>query len=419
MGTTFILIGLMIFMAHIFSMLFSKRRIPDVLFLMVIGIVLGPVLGLVTPERLGGGVGSVFSSLTLIFVLMDGGVDMRIDDLRKYWKGMVQVTLLSFVLTTMGVSLVGHYLGMEWPSAVLMGTMMGGTAGAIVIPLVKQMRLSEYARTVLIMESAISAVLAMVVSLAVMDSMCRQTVSVGSMVGDVAASITMALLVGLVSGIVWASMLDRVRKLQNSMFLTPAFVFVVYGMAEALGFSGPISALAFGLVLGNPEYFEVGFVRKTMGHRMLPLEEKEKSFIKELLFVLKTFFFIYIGVCIPFDSLQGMLYGLGVTAVVYVVRFVLLQVVGRENTRNDRRIVSMMVPKGLATAVLASMPEQINATMGYEAIPQATMIKNIAYAVIFFSILTTSVMVLLMRKELVDETLPYYEPKNTELDNAE
>ena len=201
MGTTFILIGLLIFVAHLFTALFKKRRIPDVMFLMAIGILLGPVFHVISDYSIGG-VGSVFASLTLIFVLVDAGVDMKIDDLRKYWKGLVEVTLLSFILTTGAVTVAGCYLGMPWTSSLLMGTMMGGTAGAIVIPLVKQMKLSEYARTVLIMESAISAVLAMVVSLSIMNSIRHQTLNFGGLVGNMVASIMMALLVGVVGGIV-------------------------------------------------------------------------------------------------------------------------------------------------------------------------------------------------------------------------
>ncbi len=414
MGTTFILIGLLIFVAHLFTALFKKRRIPDVMFLMAIGILLGPVFHVISDYSIGG-VGSVFASLTLIFVLVDAGVDMKIDDLRKYWKGLVEVTLLSFILTTGAVTVAGCYLGMPWTSSLLMGTMMGGTAGAIVIPLVKQMKLSEYARTVLIMESAISAVLAMVVSLSIMNSIRHQTLNFGGLVGNMVASIMMALLVGVVGGIVWATWLDRVRKLQNAFFLTPAFVFVLYGITEALGYSGPISALAFGIVLGNTDYFELSYTKKLTRHRMLPLENQEKLFFKELVFILKTFFFIYIGICIPFDNATYLLYGLGITVIIFIVRFILLQIVGRENPKNDRLIVSMMVPKGLATAVLASMPEQINMTYGMEVIPYAHMIKSIAYAVIFFSIIITSLLVLLTRKQLVDETLPYYDVSQEEV----
>ena len=88
MGKFFIITGLLIFSAHVFSALFSKRRVPDVLFLVGIGIIIGPVLGWVTPDTLGG-IGSIFASITLVFILFDSGVDMHIDDLRRYWVGMV------------------------------------------------------------------------------------------------------------------------------------------------------------------------------------------------------------------------------------------------------------------------------------------------------------------------------------------
>ena len=68
MGSTFIFIGLLIFSAHLFAALFSKRRIPDVLLLMAIGIVIGPVLHWVTPESLSN-IGAIFSSLTLLLIL--------------------------------------------------------------------------------------------------------------------------------------------------------------------------------------------------------------------------------------------------------------------------------------------------------------------------------------------------------------
>ena len=82
MAPIFIFVGLLIFGAHMFSSLFSKKRIPDVLILVVIGILLGPVFKVIDPTKIGA-MGSIFSSLTLVFILFDGGIDMRIDDLRK------------------------------------------------------------------------------------------------------------------------------------------------------------------------------------------------------------------------------------------------------------------------------------------------------------------------------------------------
>lgn len=413
---TFIFIGLLIFGAHLFASIFSKKRIPDVLFLVVIGILLGPVFKIIDPKQIGM-IGSVFSSLTLVFILFDGGVDMKIDDLRKYWKGMVEVTLFSFILTMVVVSGAGKFLGLPWGTSLMMGAMLGGTAAAIVIPLVKQMKISEYARTILSLESAISAVLSMVVALAFMESYKRGSMSVSSLLGTVFSSFLMALILGVVGGIIWATLLDRVRKLQNSMFLTPAFLFVLYGIAEWLGYSGAIAVLAFGIVLGNTEYFSFSFFNKINSkHKMLPLEDKERSFLKELVFVFKTFFFVYIGVCIPFDNLNYLLYGLIITVIIYLARHILIFFfVGKENTMNDRRIVSMMAPKGLTSAVLASMPLQINAAAKAEIIPGAEMVMSITYSVIFFSIILTSLLVLCSRKALIDESLPYYDEDNKEV----
>ena len=60
---------------------------PDVLLLVGIGIIVGPVLGWVHPTMLGN-LGAIFSSVTLVFILVDSGLDIHIDDLRKYWLGI-------------------------------------------------------------------------------------------------------------------------------------------------------------------------------------------------------------------------------------------------------------------------------------------------------------------------------------------
>ena len=139
---------------------------------------------------------------------------------------MVEVTLISFVLTMIVTAASGRFMGLPWGTSLMMGAMLGGTAAAIVIPLVKQMKISEYARTILSLESAISAVLSMVVALAFMESYKRGSMSVSALLGTVFSSFLMALILGVVGGVLWASLLDRVRKLQNSMFLTPAFLFL-------------------------------------------------------------------------------------------------------------------------------------------------------------------------------------------------
>ena len=356
---TYIFLGLLIFCAHLFNAWFSRRRIPDVLLLMLIGILVGPVLGFVSPANLDE-IGPVLASLTLLFILFDSGIDMKLDMVRRYWSGVVQVTFFSFVVSMATVTLVAYFLvDLELKASMMLGAMVAGTAAAIVIPLVRRMRVSVKTRVTLTLESAISGVLCIVIALAFIEGYKLGNVSIGSMLGRVFASILMALVIGTVGGIVWSSFMDRIRKLQNSMFLTPAFVFVIYGVAELLGYSGAIATLSFGLVLGNPEYFEMSFLKKLRLNDMTPLEDNEKSFFKEFVFILKTYFFVYIGICIPFSNPLALAYGLVIAAALFVVRFALIAIVGPE------------------------------------------IIKHITYSVIFCSIIICSLLVLLTSKRLV------------------
>ena len=405
---TYIVLGLLIFCAHLFSAWFSRRRIPDVLLLMIIGIVIGPVTGWVSPADLAK-VGPVFASLTLLFILFDSGLDMKLDTIRTYWQGVVQVTLLSFVTAMATVAILGYYyIGLDITPALILGSTVAGTAAAIVIPLVAQMRVSERTRVTLTLESAISGVLCIVATLSFSQGYKSGSPTPGIVIGQVIASMLIALLLGVAGGIVWSSFMHRIRKLQNSMFLTPAFIFVIYGFTEALGYSGAVAALAFGLVMGNPEYFSPSFLSRFKLQPMTPLLETEKGFFKELVFILKTYFFVYIGICIPFTNTTALLYGLVIAAALFVVRFIIIALVGRKNTSDDRLTVSMMIPKGLVSAVLASMPETVNIHAGYTVIPGATTIKYVTYSVIFCSICICSILVLATSKRLIknDTSLP-------------
>ena len=327
--------------------------------------------------------------------------------MRRYWVGVVQVMFYSFLLSMTIAAVTAHFIAdTEWMSSFLLGSMVAGTGASIVIPMVRQMKVSDKTRTVLTLESAISAVLCIVVALAIMEGMKMGQIRFEKIMGNVLASFFMAVILGVLGGMVWSGVLQRVRRLQNSMFLTPAFVFVIYGITEALGYSGAIAALAFGIVLGNASYFEFSFMRKILRKRrpqMQSLEEKEKSFFKEIVFILKTFFFVYIGISIPFTDTMALLYGVVIAAAIFVGRFILVAIVGRKNTKTDRQIVSIMIPKGLASAVLASMPRQVNLAAGYEVVPNAERIECMVYSIIFFSIVICSLLVLLSRKRIIDE----------------
>lgn len=387
MGEALIFLGILIFLAHLFSMIFSRKKIPDVLLLMIIGIIIGPLLGLISPTFMGQA-GSIFTTIVLVVILFDAGTDISIHDLKNAWKPTITLSISSLIGSIILVTIVSYALGLSLISSIIVGVILSGTSSAVVIPLTQHLKLSKDSKTALVLESAITDIICFVLTLALLESaIAGKGVDFGSIAGGVISSFVMAIIIGFVSAIVWSSLLHKIRTFKNSMFLTPAFVFVIYGISESLGFSGAISALAVGITITNMEFFNFKFIEKYQKGKHLTQTENERAFISEIVFILKTFFFVYIGISIPFNNIIALIGGLVATLILLGMRiFVAKYFSPKSSNGYDKSIIALMIPKGLAAAVLASMPEQMGLAEG-------GMIKSVVYAAVLFSILLCSVLI--------------------------
>jgi potassium/hydrogen antiporter len=385
-------VGLLIFLAHLFTGLFSKTRIPDVLLLMLIGLLIGPGLGLVTVESFGS-FGPLLATITLVVILFQGGLGLRLDVLRRSLVGSVSLTLVNFVVTMVAVGALLIFVGrMDVTGAFLVGAIVGGTSSAVVIPMVGRLNLARESQTILLLESALSDVLCIVVAITIMESYGLGGINPGSALGKIIALFILSAVVGIVMAVGWSILLDWVRRVENSIFLTPAFVFVIYGITEILGYSGGIAALAFGITLGNAETFNALLSRLPVSVRPVSLNEIEKAFFSEAGFLLKAFFFVYIGLSIVLANPIWMALGAIITLVIFYIRVPTVWIsVPRSVPAADASVMAIMVPKGLAAAVLASLPLQMG-------IPGGDMIQSITYSVVLFSIVLCSMLVFLMDK---------------------
>lgn len=392
MGEKLIFVGLIIFAAHFFSMIFSKKRIPDVLLLMIIGVIIGPLLGLVKPDFMGG-VGGIFTTITLIVILFEGGNDISIFDIQKSWKSTIKLTLISVIFSVIIVGIIGYFFNLSIINSLILGVILSGTSSAVVIPLTQQLKIGNQTKTTLVLESAITDILCFILALALMQSeLAGDGLNVMKIMGGVFSSFVIATIIGFIGGIVWTSILHKVRTFKNSIFLTPSYVFVLYGLSEALGFSGAITALSIGITIANIEYFNFSFLHKYQKDKYLMLTDREKAFISEIVFVLKTFFFVYIGISIPFNNNIALVAGVIITISLMVMRlFVAKYSSPKSANAFDKSIIALMIPKGLASAVLASIPEQMG-------LPQGELIKYIVFSTVLFSILLCSILIFIIER---------------------
>ncbi|MBS4012703.1 MAG: cation:proton antiporter [Bacteroidetes bacterium] len=382
-----VFVGFLIFAAYLFAEFFRSKNIPDVLLLIIIGLVVGPITGLLN-QSMFGHIGSVFSNITLVIILFEGGTNLKAEIIKQALRGTAKITLINFLTSTFLTGFITYYFFDFDPIlSFMLGAFLGGTASAIIIPMVAQLKMASNSKTILVLESAVTDVLCVVVGLAFFEAFKLGEVKLFSLFGSLVSGFLFSIILGFLGGLVWSFLLNKVRSINNSIFTTPAFVFIMFGISELLGFNGAITALIFGITLANIELLPLNQIQKYTRFTPNSLNETEKVFFAEVVFLLKTFFFVYIGISIVLTDYFSLSIGLLLTCVYYFIRVFIVNIsVSNRIPKPDRIIMSMMVPKGLAAAVLASLPYQAGIEGG-------ELIQNITYSAVLFSIVANSLLI--------------------------
>ena len=354
-----IALGLLIFFSHTFNALFVKTRIPNVLLLMLIGLVVGPVLHLISPADLGQ-FGSVFTTITLIVILFESGTNLNPQTLRQSIGKATLLTILNFVCVMVIAFLVGRFLlDLTLLHCLFLGAAVGGTSSAVVVSMLSQVKPGPKAEMILFLESALSDIVCLIVALAVLSGIQTGAISVGAMFKTMGIAMLASLLAGVVVGTIWLVVLKKwLSHIKNSMFTSFALAFIIYGTCETIGWNGGLAVLAFGLTLSN--IGSAKFMRRlfAIGEES-GLNQQERNFYSEIVFVLQTYFFVYIGVSIQLGNIWHLVVGALIVALIFALRPLTAKTMGRKDMDGrDHKLMAALGPKGLVGAVLASLPLQ-------------------------------------------------------------
>jgi cell volume regulation protein A len=393
--------GVIVFLAHLFTGIFNRVRIPDVLFLIVIGICFGPILGIIPPS-LFVQIGPIFATITLIIILLECGFTLKLSVLRLAVTGAMTLALSVFFLTTAVITGLALWLiDLELLPALILGVIIGSTSEAIVIPLVKQLKIREESQALLSVESTVTAVLSIIFTFTLIETYQLGQFQVFHVAGSLIASFFVAICLGTAGAFIWSFFLNRIRHVKNTMFTTAACVFVIFGLVEMLGFNGPIAALVFGITLGNLKPMQFPFFKSALRMESAGLTDMERVFFGEIAFLLKTFFFVYLGISLELISSQLIILGLSLAVIVFLLRILTVKfTVSKSAPAKDASFIAVMAPRGLTAIVLASIAFQ-------QGILGGELIKNLTYGIVLFSVVITSIFVLLIDKTKLSAGFSY------------
>jgi len=388
-------VGVIIFAAHLFTALFERTRIPDVLPLIFIGILVGPVLKIISPNDFGY-VGPLLSAVALTLMLFEGGSHLTLDILKKSLKDSVILSLTTFILTLIiSITITYNFIGYDIKPSIFIGSVLGSISPAVVVPIVKMLNLSDKTKSTLVVESAITDVLSIIIALGILKTFQSNQNSILEFIGSkLIGSIFMSIIVGFCGAVSWSIILKKIRKFPNTIFTSLAFIFLIYGLSENFGYSGPITVLIFGISLANLDKIPINIVQKFGTDHLTEFTNIEKTLFSEVIFLVKTFFFIFLGISIQFSNFKIVVFAIVLTITIYIGRLLATRFLYPKDTSiSEVAMISFIIPKGLAAAVLAEVPMHMDLPL--EILPMFFEIRAIIYMIILFSILLTAILIYL------------------------
>jgi cell volume regulation protein A len=376
--------GLILAVGTLAGLLAQKIRIPDVAVFLVAGIAIGPqMLGLIHVKA-----ESALNQIILLFgasyILFDGGASLRLNVLKQVWITILVISTIGVIITAAITGIAAHFiLGIPLIVALLLGATLASTDPATLVPIFRQVRITERVAQTLMSESAFNDAMSAIVSFGVLAvAMGDEKFSLVLSLFDLIKQSIIGIVAGIALGYLAALLIAHERwafLAEYAPVVTLVAVIAAYFAASGLHASGFMAVFVFGIMLGNKE---------TFGFQMEPGEaQKLDEFVLTTAFIMRLFIFILLGTQVDF-ALMGK-YWLGGVAVVTVLMLVARPVTVFLCALPDRRarwsfaeLVFMCWTRetGVIPAALAGL------LLGIKA-PGAQVIASVTFVAILMTIL--------------------------------
>ncbi|MFC6952115.1 cation:proton antiporter [Halorubellus litoreus] len=331
----------------------ARFRVPSVLFLITAGIIVGPsVLGIITLETFGGaGPLSTIVGLAVAIIVFEGAFHLKIEKLREAPTATLRLVTVGAVIAFVGTGIAVHYLlGASWTISFLIGSLLVATGPTVITPILAVVPVRDRVAAALETEGIVNDVSAAIMAVVIFETLRLDAPTATDYVRLFAERLGTGVLVGLVVAAVLYYLIRYVdlspdNAPQNARLLTIAGAIVAFAAANQIFTEAGVAAVATaGLVLGNTD---------------LPYEEQIEEFKGDVTLLVLSFVFIALAALLDFDQLIALGWqGLAVVVVVALVLrplLVFVSTTGDRLTNAERMFVSLVGPRGIIPASVATL----------------------------------------------------------------
>jgi potassium/hydrogen antiporter len=391
------IMGFTVIVAVIGHILFNKTGVPESVFMILFGLILGPLTGTIGLHDFSGLINHVFT-LSIIIILLESGLTTDIHEALITMRTSTIFTVIVLFITSLICSgFLWLILGWSPVASLILGVICSGTSTLPIMYFTRKLNLNPVVSQMLVFESVINDV-TVITTVALIIQAVTLNLSPSVAILNILQYLVVAVVLGFVFSIGWTLLLVYVREeLSLKYLITLAASTILHSLAESLGGSGVIAVLVFGIMIGNlPEFFRT---RLYIRRRVLRFFTAMDVMQDEVSFLVKNTFFFLLGVMfnIKTVTLRVLVIALVLTGLMIVSRWLSYKVIGVFDNRyvGDALIVSLMVSRGLTAGLTAFIPVE----QGLRMPP----ITDIVIVMILFTNLAATAGFMIINKEKISK----------------
>ena len=303
-------------------------KIPDVVVLLLAGILIGPPgLGWVSVP-VEGALNQIILIFGASYILFEGGAGLSLQVIKKVW---LTITLLAIpgVLITATVTGLAVYwiIGLPLVPAFLLATVIASTDPATLVPVFKQVKIKERVTQTVISESAFNDATGAILTFTILGLITMGQVSVGKSLMNFLVMAGGGILAGVIFGFIAAFVIGPTRYrflMEYAPLVTIIAVVGAYLIADRFETSGFMAVFVVGMIIGNMDAFVIGSLTGHPEPHRFELEsghhQQTHHFIGLVAILSRIFIFILLGTHIDIALLQKYFWaGIAVVAVLMFI----------------------------------------------------------------------------------------------------
>ncbi|MGZ0877472.1 cation:proton antiporter [Priestia megaterium] len=355
-----------------------RFKLPAIVVMSIIGLLTGPILGLIDPKAQFAQLFDPFVSIAVAVILFEGSLNLDMREVRGIEKPVFRIVTLGAMLAWILGSLAAHYIAdLSWAVAIVIGGLFIVTGPTVILPLLRQAKLKPKPAAILKWEGIIvdpfGALLA-VFSFEIVQFLVLREVSGKTILFFFAASI-IAVLIGwlLGRGIGWMFQKGHIPE-----YLKSPVVFIVviacFTIADEIKHeTGLLAVTAMGITLANMHISSISDMR---------------HFKENISVLLTSTIFIMLTAGLTMKTITEIFHWniiLFVLLMLFIVRpvSIFLSTAGTDLSIKEKILIGWIAPRGIVALTVSSYFAKVLIDEGFK---DASILTTLTFALVFATV---------------------------------